>query len=231
MIRKFHLGFLLAIAAFGAFADDFVVGVTLLECPPYTVYTADGNFGGIEIDIVRNAAERLGRELVLKPMIFTQVLPALQRGEIEAAIAQITVTDARKRNFDFSKSYAQDGSVFLYRRGTPVPTMITAGTMKLGTVDGTCADIYLCRHGFNPTRFSRGDDGLAAMKEGRIEAFFYDRPSLANFVKLNPEFAITPLETRGRYAVAVAKGKTNILDAVNDAIDEVLGTNRTEERR
>lgn len=190
------------------------------EIPPYSYLDPDtGEPAGIDVDIIRAAAAKLGRPLEIHLMPFAGILPAVKKGEADFAIAAITITEGRSRDADFSDPYPEEGCAFLYRTGTVPPTMIRAETLHVGVVESMSGDFYLTRHGIEPYRYGSLTDAVADLHEGRLDAIFYDRPALLDVeAEAGGTLTVTPRETRERYGVAVRKGRPDLLDAVNAAI-------------
>ena len=201
-------------------ADAPIVVAMMPEIPPYAYVDPDtGEPAGIDVEIVRAAAAKLGRPLEIRQMPFAGILPAVKNGEADFAIAAITITEGRSRNADFSNPYAEEGCAFLYRAGTEPPTMIRAESLRVGVVESMSADFYLTRHGIEPFRYGFVVDAVEDLRAGRLDAVFYDRPALLEAAEqAGGALAVTPRETREHYGVAVRKGRPDLLAAVNAAI-------------
>lgn len=206
-------------------ADGPLVLAFMPEVPPYTYLDPDtGEPAGIDVEIVRAAATRLGRDLEIRILPFSEILSSVKNGDADFAAAAITILDGRRRNVDFSIPYAEEGCVFLYRTSEEPPTMIRAESLRVGVVDSMSSDVYLTRHGIDPFRYESLHDAVEDLRAGRLDTVFYDRPALATAAKESSgALAITPLETRELYGIGVRKGRPDLLDAVNDAIRQRNG--------
>lgn len=204
---------------FGAAA---LVLAAATEVPNYSYWDAEkGDFAGIDIDIARAAAKKLGRPLEVKSMPFGEILPYLKAGKAHFAAGTITITEGRARDVDFSIPYAIEGASFLYRKGGKVPTMITGETMRIGVVDSMTHDFYLARHGIDPFRFTKYKQAVEALEAGKVDAVFYEKSGVEQSAALSGgRLVATPLEMREFYGIAVAKGDRKLLEAVNEAIRE-----------
>ena len=153
-------------------ADTPLVAAMMPEIPPYSYLDPDtGKPAGIDVEIVRAAAAKLGRPLEIRPMPFAGVLPAVKNGEADFAIAAITITEGRSRDADFSDPYAEEGCAFLYRAGTQPPTMIRAKELAMA------ADIQenAIPRVFPPFPEEKRMDLFASMKPARdVGGDFYD---------------------------------------------------------
>lgn len=195
------------------------------DIPPYAFNDPEtGEVCGIDVDIVRATAERLGRRLVVRTAPFAEILPAVKNGTADFAAAGITITDGRRHDADFSEPYAEEGCAFLYRTGDVPPTMIRAEGLRVGVVESMSSDFYLTRHGIEPFRFGGLPELVEELRAGRLDAVFYDRPALVVEAEASGgALAVTPLETRELYGIAVRKGRPDLLDAVNAVIRERNG--------
>ena len=193
--------------------------------PPYAFLDpVTGEVRGIDVDIVRAAAARLGRELEIRKVPFAEMLPAVKNGTADFAAAAITITRGRLRDADFSDSYAEEGCAFLYRAADPPPTMISAESLRVGVVESMTGDFYLTRHGLEPFRFASLPELVTNLVAGNLDAVFYDRPALVVEAEgSSGALAVTPLETREHYGIAVRKGRPDLLEAVNAVIHERNG--------
>lgn len=206
----------------GSGGDGPLVLAFMPDIPPYAYQDREsGELRGVDLDIVRAAARKLGRELEVRQVPFAGLLPAVKAGVADFAASGITITDGRKHDADFSDPYAEEGCAFLYRAGDPPPTMITAEGLRVGVVESMFSDFYLTRHGIEPFRYAGLPELVEALADGRLDAVFYDRPALAIEAEAaGGAFAVTPLETRELYGIAVRKGRPDLLGAVNAAIRE-----------
>jgi polar amino acid transport system substrate-binding protein len=206
-------------------ADGPLVAAMMPNIPPYLYLDPDtGEVKGIDVDIVRAAAARLGRDLEIRTMPFAEILPSVKNGTADFAAAALTITEGRSRDADFSDSYAEEGCVFLYRASDPPPTMIRAESLRVGVVDSMFGDFYLTRHGLEPFRFGELPELVSNLVAGRLDAVFYDRPALLFEAEASGgALAVTPLETREHYGIAVRKGRPDLLEAVNAVIRERNG--------
>ena len=192
------------------------------ELPPYAyVDTNRGATCGIDVDIVKAAAERLRRPLKIVEMPFDRLIPAVRDLEADFAAGAITITDGRRHEVEFSIPYSEEGAVFIYHADGPVPTMVRAEGMRVGAVESMTQDFYLTRHGIDPFRYGTIEQAINALKAHKVDTVFYDRPILAEVAKASGgKLAVTPLETRENYGIAVRKDRTDYIEAVNAVIRE-----------
>ena len=83
------------------------VGIT--EVPPFVIADGKGGWEGISIDLWRSIAEQKGWAFEFRPMGFTDLLQAVESGEIDIAVGALTMTSEREQRFDFSHPFYQTG--------------------------------------------------------------------------------------------------------------------------
>ena len=74
---------------------------TNAEYPPFE-FKKGNEFKGIDMDLDKLIAQKLGMKLEMIDMDFDSLIPSLGAKKIDMASAAITITDARKKVIDFS---------------------------------------------------------------------------------------------------------------------------------
>ena len=72
---------------------------------PFEFTNEDGNFVGIDVDILAAIAEDQGFEYDLQSLGFDAALAAVESGQADGMIAGMSITDERKEIYDFSEEY------------------------------------------------------------------------------------------------------------------------------
>lgn len=204
-------------------ADDSrpLVFLTHPTEPPCAYIDETGAIVGTDVDLARRIASKMGRGLVVEGVEFPDILPRLKAGTADFAICSMTITEARRRDVDFSAPYEIEGACFLYKTNDKPPRMSQISSLRIGAEADTVQDIYLCRHGCDPMRFGRLEDAIYALEKDEIDAVFFDAAPLKNVAgRSGGRFSLTPLVTREGYGVAVDKRRPDVLAAANAAIAE-----------
>ena len=204
-----------------------LVLVTTLQTPPYSYRDeATGEIVGLEIEIARAAAGKLGRELEVRMAKFPELLPMVSAGEADLAASGITITEGRLQTVDFSVPYTTEGGMFLYRADEPMPTMVRAERMRVATMDASTYDFYLSSHGIDPIRIDTFGEAMKAFDERRVDTVFYDSCTVRLVAEQSGgRLAASPLETRENFGIALRKGNA----ALKAALDEAIAARRASE--
>ena len=91
---------------------ELIVG-TAASMPPLNMTTKDGKIIGIEPDIATFIAGDMGVKLTLKPMAFHELLPALEKGEVDIVMSNMTITGKRNLKVAFVGPYFISGKSIL----------------------------------------------------------------------------------------------------------------------
>ena len=198
--------------------------------PPYEMTTDDGDYEGIDVEIAGAIADKLGLELVIDNKDFDAALLAVQGGEAaDMVMAGVTVTDERKAVMDFTDSYASGVQVVIVPEDSDIASIDDMQGKMIGVQRGTTGDLYCSdtveNGGFGAENVTPYPDGLTAVQalmNGQVDCVVIDNAPAQEFVAANPGLKILDTEYANEdYAIGVAKGNTQLLDALNTAIAEL----------
>ena len=202
---------------------------TNAEFPPYENTDDDGNFIGIDIEIAQAIAGKLGLELVIDDMGFDAALLAVQQGKSDIVMAGVSVTDDRELVMDFTDSYATGVQVVIIKEGSDV-TMDNLGEKMIGTQLGTTGYIYASdspdNGGYGEDHVIGFDNGMTAVQallSGSVDCVIIDKAPAMEYVAATS--GLTILEgnwVEESYAIGVDEGNTALLNAVNNALNELI---------
>ncbi len=82
-----------------------LVMATNAEFPPYEYIDGD-KYYGIDVEVAKIIADKLGYDLVIENVAFDSIIPGVQSGKYDMGMAGMTVTDERLKSVDFSSTYA-----------------------------------------------------------------------------------------------------------------------------
>lgn len=199
-----------------------LVMVTNAEFPPYEYYDKN-EIVGIDADIARAIADKLGMELDIQDMAFDSLIPAVQSGKADFTAAGMTVNEDRKKNVDFTDTYAEAAQVIIVKEGSEIKTPDDLTGKKIGVQTGTTGDIYADDiENAEVKRYNKGMEAVMALTQDKIDAVIIDREPAKVFVKENAGLVILDEAfTEEEYAIAVKKDNKELLDKINGAIKEL----------
>ena len=210
-----------AILAGCAPKDNALRMITEATFPPYE-YLKGHEVVGIDVEICKAVAQKLGRPFRCESVDFDSVIPAVISGKADVAAAGITITEDRKKNVDFSVPYVKTGIVVIYKKSSPFAKPEQLKGKKIGVQSGTTSETYVLEQlGQEPERSRSPAEAVAALKTGRVDFVIADVDPAKNCVKGEPDLAVSDFITSEEYAIAIRKGQPELLKAINDTIAEV----------
>lgn len=187
---------------------------------------------GFDIDLVKEIAKRLNMEAVVVDMDFAGILPSLQSGQADMAIAGITRTPAREKTIDFTNDYYQPKVALLSLAKSPVKLLTELGGHKSGVQLGTFHQMLLEEvvaaqtEKFEIVARNRLLDLVQELLSENIQAVVMDFIPAKKFQAANAEkFLVTEFAHPSvkAYAIALPKGsalKEKINTVLKQLIDE-----------
>jgi len=200
---------------------------------PYE-YTEDGTkVIGVDVDIANEIAKAMDRKLVIKNMDFDGALLAVQQGKVDFVAAGLSITDDRKEKMDFTIEYAISKQVIVVNKAN---TTIKSGDdltkdVKIGVQQGTTADYY-CQDELESelSTYPKFLQASLDLKNNKIDCIIMDSLPAEEMVKANDDLVILDGELfTDKYAIAVKKGNTELLNEMNKVLQKLLDEGKIDE--
>lgn len=180
---------------------------------PFEYQDSDGEYKGIDVDLMKRIAELQGFKIDYKFIGFSSAMQALESGQADGMIAGMTITDERKANYDFSDPYFQSGiqlAVAKDNKDIKAYKDLKGKTVgaKVGTESADFLEAHKDEYGYTIKSFDAADQLYDALKIGSIDAMMDDYPVIGYAVKQGQDLK-TPIkrEVGGEYGFAVKKGQ------------------------
>lgn len=230
---------------------EFKVG---MECdyPPFNwTQTTDANeavpiqgskefAGGYDVEIAKQIAKALNKDLVIVKMDWNGLAPAVQAGTIDAIIAGMSPTKERQQSIDFSVPYYRSQLVMVVKKDGPYAEAKTlqdfAGakiTAQLNTFHYSVIDQI------EGVEKQTAMDNFAAMRvsleSGTIDGYVSERPEAMSAAAANENFKMVEFMPEAGFvasdediaiAVGFKKGQDEQLKKINEAVDAISDENR-----
>ena len=198
---------------------------------PYEYYDGD-KIVGIDAEIAAAIAEKIGADLTIEHVDFDSLIPGVQSGKYDFAMAGLTVTDERKELVDFTTSYATGVQVVIVKEDSPITSvddLFAEGAYHIvGVQLATTGDLY-CTWDIEDEglgtieRYNKGADAVMALTSDKVDCVVIDNEPAKVFVQNNPGLKILDTEyITEDYAIAVAKNNTELLNKIETALTELI---------
>ena len=209
-----------------------LIMVTEAGFAPYE-YTEDGStVVGVDVDIANEIAKALGKELEIQNMSFDGALMAVQMGQADFAAAGISISPERQEVMDFSIEYATSRQVVVVNKEAMAVASVDAITAdtKIGVQAGNVADFYCDDQGWQKTQYNKFMEAALDLKNNKIDCIIMDSLPAEQLVAENDDLVILDGELfTDKYAIAVQKGNTELLDQINEVLQKLIDEGKVEE--
>ena len=195
------------------------VGVS--EFVPWTLKNKAGELTGFEIEVATKLADDMGVKPEFKMYVWENIIPALQKGEIDIIAGGMAITPARALKVNFSRPLATSGV------GLATNTRMTRDIESIRQLDAADIVIVTVKDTFSSSAakmmfesaelrvFSTLGEAEAEILEGRAHAYVTSMPE-AQFLALKHDDVVDvpinePLIANSE-ALAVRKGEQQMLN-------------------
>ncbi|OLF09428.1 ABC transporter substrate-binding protein [Actinophytocola xinjiangensis] len=206
-------------------SDGKLTNCTGLPYKPFE-YEEGGKVIGFDIDLVDLVAKELGveQEVVDTPFDGIQSGADFNAGKCDISSAGMTITDARKKNIDFSDPYFDATQALVTKKGSGVSDLPDLAGKRLGVQNSTTGFDYGNEHATGAEIVNYEDLGLMlnAVETGQVDAAINDNGVLYDWVKDKTDFEVVKeFDTGEQYGMGVRKGNKELADTINKVLAEV----------
>ena len=183
-------------------------------------------FTGFDMDLIRAIGTKLGYKVEISSMGFDALIPALNSGNIDVAIAGMSITDERKKVVVFSDPYYTSGLIVMVKKaddkikgfndleGKRIAVQIgTTGANKAGEVKNA-----------QVTAFNDNTAAAMELKNGGADAVINDSPVLKYYLQQGGSAdakVVGDVMNSEDYGIAVKKGNEKLAAEINKALAEM----------
>lgn len=196
--------------------------------PPYE-YKEGDEILGIDAEIAKLIADKLGLELEIVDVEFDSIITGVQSGKYDMGMAGMTVTKERQKKVSFSDAYAKAVQVIIVKEDSDIKSIDDLEGKKIGTQQGTTGYIYASdtpeNGGYgeeNVIGYENGTVAVEALKSDKIDCVIIDNEPAKAYVSSNEGLKILDTEFANEdYAICFSKKNTELQEKVNNALNEL----------
>ena len=213
-----------------------IVMFTNAEFPPYE-FLEDNEIVGVDVEIGKAIAERLGVELRIENSEFGGIIAAIQAGRGDMAISGITIRDDRLELVDFSTPYVNSIQYIIVPEGSDINYMedlegktagVQTGTTGAMFVEDEISDGVLTGRNASTSHYNSAPSAMQDLLTGRIDAVVIDEHVAIMIAAEHDGFTAIPFEyqtgqpVREYYGIAIQKGNEDLLVVINEVVEEMV---------
>lgn len=193
---------------------------------PHAFPTLQGGVQGFNVDLFKEAARRMGRELTIDSASFSGLIPAMNAGRYDFLCAPTTATPERAQSMLFTEGYLYTAFQFGIRRGSASIHSLDdlrgkAIAVNKGSAYDAWAQANAARYGFTVQTYDTQPDAVQAVISGRAYATLGGntvvRYAATRTPQLVPDFVIT--DTRAHWSAPLPLGATELRVQLENALE------------
>jgi polar amino acid transport system substrate-binding protein len=200
--------------------------------PPFGYIDDDGNLVGIEIDLDREIAKRLGLEYDPVRIEWAGLIPSLNARKIDMISNPMDITEERQKNITFANAWIKSGGVLLVSEDSDM--------QRLSDVEGRVIGVLLASswvphaERLNPREIKYYESDVIALRDvanKQVDASITDLLVASYAIKVNkyPIRFLDEYVTSLQKAHVFKKGNYDLVRAVNKVLDEIYEDGTYEE--
>ena len=218
---------------------ELIVG-TMGNMPPLNMTAKDGEIFGLEPDLAKlmAGAMKVKVKFVTKP--FSELLPALQAGEVDMVLSGMTITPKRNMKVAFVGPYFISGKAFLTKVKTIAMAKKTAEVnspnTKIVTLKDSTSQAFAEAVLDKTTLFTTGtyDEAVDMVLQDKVQAMIADYPICVVSVFRYPEAGllsvITPL-TYEPIGIAIPANDPLLMNWTRNTLNSIEASGNLDELR
>lgn len=177
---------------------ELVLG-TSGNMPPMSQKLDDGKVVGFDVDLARLMASGMGVKLNIKTMSFNELLPALQNGDVDVVISNVTMNPQRNMNVAFVGPYITSGKCVITKeerlaKAAEAENLNVPETRLAALQGSTSAEfIKVLLPNASLTLIEDYDGGVRMINDGKVGGILTDYPICLAMLKKYPDAGFVSL--------------------------------------
>ena len=206
--------------------------------PPMTDALADGKVVGFDIDLARLMASGMNVKLNIKVLPFDQLLPALERGDVDVVISNLTMTPERNLHAALVGPYMKSGKCVITRRADLAKAEeakdLNVPETRLAALAGsTSADfVKTLLPKATLTLVQSNEEGVGLITDNKVDGMMADYPICLSILQRHPDAGFVSLMSLLNYepiGIAVPANDTLFINWTENFLQRVQGVGLFEE--
>lgn len=148
-------------------------------------FKQDGKYIGFDLDLWAEVAKDAGFTYRYQAMDFGGILPGLQTNNIDAALAGIAITEARKKVITFSDPYFDSGLAVMVRSDSKMTSAQDLNGKRIAAKTGLTSVDWIKKN-LKPAElrlFPNTDNAYLELRAGGVDAVVNDTPNVLYYIK------------------------------------------------
>jgi polar amino acid transport system substrate-binding protein len=182
-----------------------------------------GKLKGFEVEIAEALASELGVRAKFVQNDWSNLLPALERGDFDIILNGLEDTLERRERIRLSAPYFTYGETLTVRRGASYATLSDLRGKRVGTLNQTVASDLLRAASVDVVLYEGQQEPYLDLAKGRTEAVLLDHVIADRYGCALDGLRCLPSDiARGHYVIGIAKQAPALATAVDGALSRLV---------
>lgn len=205
--------------------------------PPMEMVDANKKIVGFDIDFMNAIAKEAGFAVQFKNTAWDGIFAGLGAGRYDAIISSVTITEERKKQYDFSDPYINIGQILVVPKAEKGINLAALKGKKVGAQIGTTGAFEIKKvQGVELKNYDEIGLAFEDMAAGRIAGVVCDEPTAAHYALQKTEYKnkfkiVGKSFTAESYGIVVKRGDKELLALINKGIKAVKAKKVDEQLR
>lgn len=202
---------------------------------PFVFQDDSNQYTGIDMELIKAIAKDQGFTVEVTNPGFDAAINSVQTGQADGIIAGMSVTDARKKTFDYSDPYYTANSILAVKDSSNIKSYEELKGKTVGVKTGTASQTFLeenkSKYGYSIKTFSDAASMYDSLNTGSVAAVMDDEPVVKYAIKQGKKLK-TPIEgtPSGQVAFAVKKGSNpELIEMFNNGLANLKESGKYQE--
>lgn len=200
---------------------------------PFSYYNDKNELVGYDVDVARAVAEKLGLKIEFLTAPWDAMLAAFDAGKADAVFNQVSITDERKKKYEYSMPYTVVyGAIIVHKDNNDIKSFEDLkGKKNADSATSNWAQVAKKYGAQNVTvdSFAKSMELLIAR---RVDTVVRDNTVFYDFLKQRPDAPIkiaAKLKDVDYSAAIVQKGNKELADQISKALNELKAEGKLKE--
>lgn len=179
-----------------------------------------GTYSGIETDLAKMVADELKVKVRYVPVTAQTRGPLLDNEQVDMDIATFTITDERKKLYNFTSPYYTDASGFLVNKSAKIKSIEDLNGKTIGVAQGSITQRLITELGkkkgltFKFVELGSYPELITSLHAHRIDAFSVDRSILSGYISKRTELLDDSFKPSD-YGIVTKKSNTGNFSSIS----------------
>jgi ABC-type amino acid transport substrate-binding protein len=201
-----------------------VVG-TSMDWEPFEFITEDGSYAGFDIELMEEIGRRLNMTIEWRDLAFDTLISSLVNDDLDAVMAALNPTPARRAAVDFTEPYyvSVDAILVAADSAITIDALQDLEGYRIGVLPETVQEAWIeATIRANVQRYDRAEQAIAALRNGEIDIVVINYYSARGYLDQGGVTLALRSEGSGdTMAIAVRRGNSKLRDRLNKVISDL----------